>query len=49
MDQIVEQYIEPMNDLVNAVVAHRKFINGPFDEVQRALINVRTSHAHANM
>lgn len=38
---MVEQYLEPMNELVEAMVVHRKFLHVPFEEVQRQLLKVR--------
>lgn len=41
LDQVVEQYLEPMNELVEAMVVHRKFLHVSFEEVQRQLLKVR--------
>lgn len=38
---MVEQYLEPMNELVEAMVVHRKFLHVSFEEVQRQLLKVR--------
>jgi len=34
LDQIVAQYIQPMNDLVDSVASHRKFRRKPKEEVR---------------
>lgn len=44
LDQIVAQYVTPMNDLVDTVLEHRRFINKPREEVEARLKEEKRRH-----
>jgi hypothetical protein len=41
LDEIYSRYIEPMNDLVTAIVNHRSFLAGTASEVEAVMIAQR--------